>query len=381
MNDPFATQRADLAGLAQRGRLRVLAPRRGVDFASNDYLGLAESAELREAAAQAVARGVPPGSGGSRLLRGNHAEHEALEAEAAAFFGAEAALFLPTGFTANSALLATMPQREDHIFADALIHASSHEGFRLSRAPHSLFAHNDAQALADALAAWRAGGAKGTAWIAVESLYSMDGDFAPLEDLAAVAARHDAVLVVDEAHATGVFGPGGRGCLAALGARPANVITLHTCGKGLGVEGALLCGPSVMREFLVNRARGFIFSTAPAPFAAAMVRAALRISAGGDDLRADLFERMETARQVLGPLGAECHFGPLGGSPIVPLVLGEDKRTMAVAAALQAKGFDIRGIRPPTVPEGTSRLRIVITRNASVEQIAALGDAVREVLA
>jgi len=381
MADPFAVQRADLAGLAERSRLRALSPRAGVDFASNDYLGLAQGPELRDAAAQALARGVPPGSGGSRLLRGNHPEHEALEAEAARFFGAEAALFLPTGFTANSALLATMPQREDHIFADSLIHASSHEGFRLSRAPHSLFAHNDAQALSDAITAWRATGAKGTPWITVESLYSMDGDFAPLEDLATIAARHDAVLVVDEAHATALYGPGGRGCLAALGSRPANAITLHTCGKGLGVEGALLCGPSVMREFLVNRARGFIFSTAPAPFAAAMVRAALRISAQGDDLRTDLFERMELARQILGPLGAQCHFGPLGGSPILPLVLGEDKRTMAIAAACQAKGFDIRGIRPPTVPEGTSRLRIVITRNASADQITALGDALQEVLA
>jgi 8-amino-7-oxononanoate synthase len=372
----FEAQRRDLADLAGRGRLRALAPRRGVDFSSNDYLGLAQSGALTRAAADALARGVPAGSGGSRLLRGNHDEHEALESEAAAFFGSEAALFLPTGFTANSALFATMPQRGDHIFADALIHASAHEGFRLTRAGVSLIAHNDAQGFDDAIAAWRATGATGQAWIAVESLYSMDGDFAPLADLAAVAARHDAALVVDEAHATGVFGPGGRGCVAELGLRGPHVLTLHTCGKGLGAEGALLCGPSVMREFLVNRARGFIFSTAPAPLSAAVVRAALRLCAAGDDLRGDLHARMAQARDLLVPLGAA-----YGGSPIIPLVLGTDTRTMTVASALQAKGFDIRGIRPPTVPEGTSRLRIVITRNAAPQDLSALAAAWAEVRA
>ncbi len=373
MADPFAAARADLAQLAARGRQRVLTPRAGVDFASNDYLGLAESGAMRAIAAEAIGRGVPQGSGGSRLLRGNHPEHEALEAEAAAFFGSAAALYLPTGYTANSALLATLPQREDRIFADELIHASCHEGFRLSRAAHMLVPHNDADAFDRAIAAWRAAGAIGTPWIVVESLYSMDGDFAPLADLAAVAARHDAVFVVDEAHATGVYGPGGRGLVAELGPLGDHVLTLHTCGKALGAEGALLCGPQVMRDFLVNRARGFIFSTAPSPLSAAVVRGALRICAEGDDLRVDLMARLDAARAALAPLGAQCH-----GSPILPLILGEDGRTMAMAGRLQAAGFDIRGIRPPTVPEGTSRLRIVITRNARAGDIGALAAALAE---
>jgi len=181
--------------------------------------------------------------------------------------------------------------------------------------------------------------------------------------------------VVDEAHATGVFGPGGRGLLAGLGARPANAISLHTLGKGLGCEGALLCGPAIMRDFLVNRARGFIFSTAPAPLAAAIARGALALCADGDDLRADLMTLMRLADTVLGPLGAQSL-----GSPIMPLVLGDDQRTMAVAARAQAAGFDLRGIRPPTVPEGTSRLRIVITRNAAPADITALGAALAEAL-
>jgi len=193
--------RADLARLAARDRLRVLAPMAGKDFASNDYLGLASHPRLAAAIAEAVGQGVPVGSGGSRLLRGNHPEHEALEAEAAAFFGAEASLYFSSGYTANVAILATLPQRGDLIVHDALVHASMHEGMRLSRAQSVAAAHNDPGAVAQAIRAWRDGGGKGTPWIAVESLYSMDGDTAPLADLYAVAEQHDAMLIVDEAHA------------------------------------------------------------------------------------------------------------------------------------------------------------------------------------
>lgn len=371
---PFAAQFADLARLAEMGRLRRLSPRAGVDFASNDYLGLAASGALAEAARAALTRGVATGSGGSRLLRGNCPEHEALEAEAAAFFGCESALFFSTGYAANSALVSTLPQRGDLILYDELVHASLHEGLRLTRAEAQGVPHNDAQALEEALAGWRRAGSRGQAWIAVESLYSMDGDFAPLADLADIAERHGAVLLIDEAHATGVFGPEGRGLAARLH-EDGNVITLHTCGKALGGEGALLCGPAVMRDFLVNRARGFIFSTAPSPLTAALVRASLKAVRAGAALRAALRQRMELARELLTPLGAQFH-----GSPIMPLILGEDRRTMAVADRLQAAGYDVRGIRPPTVPEGTSRLRIVITLNASEDDIAGLAAVLRETL-
>ena len=370
----LAAQRADLDRLAAIGRLRALLPDRGVDFASNDYLGLAASGALTDAARAALDRGVAVGSGGSRLLRGNREEHEALEAEAAAFTGAEAALFFPTGYAANSALLATLPQRGDLVLADALVHASMHEGLRLTRAEHRLVPHGDLEAYETTLRGYRAGNAGGQAWIAVESLYSMDGDFAPLPELAQLAERYGAMLVVDEAHATGVFGPEGRGRVAELPTRD-NIISLHTCGKALGAEGALLCGPKTMREFLINRARGFIFSTAPSPLAAAVVRAALGIVREGEDLRLELNRRMDLARDLLVPLGAEFH-----GSPIMPLVLGDDRRAMAVAERLQSAGLDVRGIRPPTVPEGTSRLRIVITLNASEQDLGALAGALREAL-
>lgn len=356
--------RADLAGLAARDRLRALAPRAGLDFASNDYLGLAESPELAQAAAAALARGVPVGAGGSRLLRGNHPEHEALEAEAARFFQADSALFFGAGFSANEALLSTLPQRADRIFHDALIHASAHDGMRLSRASSHAFPHNDADALETAIAAWRASGGVGQPWIAVESLYSMDGDIAPLDDLMSVALRHDAFLLIDEAHATGVLGPGGRGLAARFEGRE-NVISLHTCGKALGVSGALVCLARPLRHFLVNRCRNFIFATAPAPLVAACVRAALTICEAADDRRAALQARVARAGSELQEL---CGVAP-SGTQVQPVIVGADARAMSLAAAMQAKGYDIRAIRPPTVPEGTARLRLSLTLNVSEAEI------------
>ena len=179
-----------LEALSRRGRHRALATAVGADFASNDYLGLASSEALRDAALAALERGVPVGAGGSRLLRGNHREHEALEAEAAAFFGAESALFLGGGFLANVAIFSTLPQRGDLIVHDALIHASVHDGMRASKAERAEARHNDPQAFEDAISDWRAAGGAGTPWIAVESLYSMDGDRAPLDELATIARRH-----------------------------------------------------------------------------------------------------------------------------------------------------------------------------------------------
>ncbi|MBB5697770.1 8-amino-7-oxononanoate synthase [Sphingomonas yantingensis] len=360
---------ADLDALGAIGRRRVLSARAGIDFASNDYLGLAASPRLADAARGAIERGVPVGSGGSRLLRGNHEEIEALEAEAAAYYGHEAALWLSSGFTANVALLSTLPQRGDLIVHDALIHASAHDGIRLSRAEAVSAGYNDATAFHDAIASWRRAGGTGTPWIAVESLYSMDGDRAPLAELAEVARRHDAMLLVDEAHATGVFGPGGRGL--AHGLAPERTIALHTCGKALGAEGALLTGPAITRDFIVNRGRGFIFSTAPSPLMAAVVRESLRILADEPERREALWQRIAAAEAALGIAT---------GSQILPLILGDDARTMAVAGRLQAAGFDVRGIRPPTVAPGTARLRISITNNAGLADIDALGTLLKEIL-
>lgn len=357
--------RRSLDALARRRRLRSLAPRSGLDFSSNDYLALAESAELRDAARAALERGVPAGAGGSRLLRGNHPEHEALEAEAAAHFGARAALFMGGGFAANTAIFQTLPERGDLIVHDALIHASVHDGMAASRAASAPFAHNDAGAANDAIKAWREAGGKGRPWIAVESLYSMDGDTAPLGELAAVAERHDGVLVIDEAHATGVLGPGGRGLGAHLEGRD-DVISLHTCGKALGVSGALITLSPLLRDYMINRARGFIYATAPSPLVAALVRAALRITATDEARRKRLATQVALAGDLLASeLGLRA-----SGSHIQPVIVGHDERALALAAAMQSAGFDVRAVRPPTVPEGTARLRVSLTLNVGADDVA-----------
>ncbi len=363
-----------LCDLEHKRQRRRLTTRRGRDFASNDYLGLADSTALRTAVAQSLARGVPIGSGGSRLLRGNHPEHQMLEEEAAEFFGSPSALFFSSGYTANSALLSTLPQRGDLIVHDALIHASSHEGMRLSRAEARIAVHNDVQSFADVLVEWRKAGGAGRPWLAVESLYSMEGDRAPLTDLLSVAREHDGFLIIDEAHATGVFGNSGRGLAEGFDGKD-NVITVRTCGKALGCEGALICASHTITDFLINRGRGFIFSTAPSPLMAAAVRAALKTLSQEQDRRLRLHDLAAHAAAQLGPLGARCH-----GTQILPLIVGDPARTMKLAGNLQEAGFDVRGIRPPTVPEGTSRLRISITLNVDEAAISTLADAIGTLL-
>jgi 8-amino-7-oxononanoate synthase len=358
---------AALAALARKDRLRRLAPRAGLDFTSNDYLGLAESDALRDAAVAALERGVPLGAGGSRLLRGNHPEHEALEAEAAAFFGAESALYFPTGFAANAALLAALPRRGDLIVHDALIHASVRDGLDPARVAVVETPHNDVTAMADAIHAWRARGGSGRAWIAVETLYSMDGDHAPLADLVALADATDAMLLLDEAHATGVYGPQGRGLGTAYEGR-ANVMALHTCGKALGASGGLVTCPRVYKEFLVNRSRAFVYSTAPSPLMAAVVREALTLCAAADAARA----RLQALVMHTGELMGRYQGWKASGSQIQPVILGSDARAVHFAEGLQAKGYDIRAIRPPTVPEGTARLRLAITTHIKESDLDAV---------
>jgi 8-amino-7-oxononanoate synthase len=355
-----------LAQLSAKGRLRALTSTRGLDFTSNDYLALAESAHLRDAAAQALARGVPLGAGGSRLLRGNHPEHEMLEEEAASFFGCETALYFPTGFAANAAIAATLPRRGDLIVYDALIHASFRDGLEPGRIQAIEAPHNDVGAIEYIIKGWRAGGGMGQVWIAAETLYSMDGDRAPLAELVALAARHDAMLVLDEAHATGVHGEQGRGLAAVYEGAP-NIISLHTCGKALGAAGALVCLPRLHRDFMVNRGRAFIYSTAPSPLIAAVVRASLKIVSDAEQERAQLAALVRHAEAGLRKMGMAT-----SGSQIQPIIIGEDIRAVALAAALQGRGHDIRAIRPPTVPEGTARLRLALTLHAGAQDLDAL---------
>ncbi|MGE8106229.1 8-amino-7-oxononanoate synthase [Allorhizobium sp. NPDC080224] len=364
-----------LSQLGNKGRLRTLTFNSGADFTSNDYLGLAASPELRTALVDAIARGVPMGAGGSRLLRGNHEEHETLEREAAAFFGCERMLYFSSGYSANLSILSTLPRRGDLVIYDCLIHASAHEGIKAGKADAVAVAHNDPEAIEDAIRTWRAGGGIGFPWIVCESLYSMDGDQSALFDLVAIADRHDGFLVIDEAHATGVHGHQGIGYSGELRGRE-NVVVLHTCGKALGVAGALVGASSVLCNVLVNRARPFIYSTAPSPLQAACVRHALQVLANEPERRRRLKQLIESANKLVA-----FRFGsPVSGTQIIPLIIGDNSRTLRIAARMQRNGFDLRAIRPPTVPAGTARLRITITLNVDEAAIIRMVDTLADVL-
>lgn len=354
-------------------RLRRLKPREGIDFASNDYLALASAPRMRDAVAAALEAGTPIGAGGSRLLRGNCEEHESLEAEAAGFFGAETALFFGGGYVANFALLTTLPQRGDLLVLDSLVHASIHEGVRAGRAEFRESAHNDPTSVETTIRDWREKGGTGRVWIVVESIYSMDGDSAPLEELIAIADRYDAFLIVDEAHATGVFGEQGRGLTAPYEGRE-NLVVVHTCGKALGAAGALVTANRVLRDFMVNRCRPFIFATAPSPLMAVAVHEALSILKDEPERRQRLATLVAFTHRELRLRGGRSP----SNSQIVPYIVGDNARAMNLASALQARGFDVRGIRPPTVPAGTARLRISVTLNVGENDIRALLDALKE---
>jgi 8-amino-7-oxononanoate synthase len=361
----FARHQQTLSRLTVSNRQRELTCPSGIDFTSNDYLALSHSTRIRDAISIAIQNGIAVGAGGSRLLRGNHPVFAELEAQAANFFKSEKALFFSSGYSANMALFATLPQRGDIILYDELVHASVLDGIKHGRAQAASIRHNNIEDAASQLKQWRKTGATGRPWLAVESLYSMDGDRAPLSELITLVQEHDGFLVVDEAHATGVFGADGRGLTAFLEGRD-NVVTLHTCGKALGVSGAFICLNKIFCDYLINRARTFIYSTAPSPLIAVAVSEALTIIASEPLPRKRLetlytFANGELSR-LTGMTGS--------GSQILPVHIGNNHRTLRIASRMQQAGFDIRAIRPPTVPEGTARLRLSITLHVCEEDIS-----------
>ncbi|OIQ70188.1 8-amino-7-oxononanoate synthase [mine drainage metagenome] len=243
----------------------------------------------------------------------------------------------------------------------------------MGRADTRAFQHSDPDDAARKVKDWRQGGGTGRVWLAFESLYSMEGDFAPLADFIALADRLGAFVLIDEAHATGVAGPGGWGLSHAEQSRE-NVITLHTCGKALGAAGALVTTTRVLRDFMVNRCRPFIFSTAPSPLMAVAVQEALLILREEPERQQRLSKLIAFAHREIGVRRG----WRLSGSQIMPYIVGDNARAMVLAAALQADGFDIRGIRPPTVPAGTARLRISLTNNVGEDDVRAMLDALIE---
>jgi 8-amino-7-oxononanoate synthase len=368
-------------------RIERSEARKRVDLMSNDYLGLASDARLKRAVAEAVARAERVGSTGSRLLSGNAHEWEELEREFAEFAGTEAALYFGSGYAANIGLLSSLLRPGDIVFSDALNHASLIDGIRLSGAAKVIYPHRDMAFLESALrenaGAAGAVSASGARVIVTESVFSMEGDVAPLGEILALARKYGAGVVVDEAHATGVRGPQGRGVAAEMGCErePEMLAVVHTCGKALASAGALVCGSATLKEYLINRARTFIFSTAMPPYLAGQIRAALELARGADGERARKHLRAiaDELRAALAAGGVDCGAGASGGSAtqIVPVMLGSNEAALQVASALQRGGFVARAIRPPTVPDGTARVRISLTSAITREEVARLAETIR----
>jgi 8-amino-7-oxononanoate synthase len=336
-----------LAEIEAGCRVRSLCPPSGIDLCSNDYLGLAHHPRLKQAMAEAVLR-EGCGSTGSRLLRGERACFAHVERSFARFKGVERSLYFSSGYLANLAVLTAFPEPGDVIFSDERNHASLIDGIRQSRAPRLVFPHNDVEALARLLREERSPGQK---FVVVESLFSMDGDEAPLAEYAALCGTHDAALIVDEAHAVGIYGERGSGLIEAHGVADDVFVSINTAGKALGVSGAFVAGAAVAIEYLVQQARPFIFSTAPPPAVAAALEASLAVIAAEPERRERLLSRARYLRARLGYVGA---------SQIISIVVGENQRAMVVARELQHAGFDVRAIRPPTVPTATARLRVAV---------------------
>jgi 8-amino-7-oxononanoate synthase len=356
-------------------RLRPTTPAAPlVSFCSNDYLGLVEHPALAVAAAEG-ARTEGFGAGASRLVAGDLPALRTLERELAAFTDRPAALVFPSGYQTNIGVITALAGPEDLIVSDAANHASLIDGCRLTRASVRVYPHRDPQAARTALASAQGAGLR---LLVTESLFSMDGDVAPLAALAEVAAAADAVLIVDEAHALGVMGPGGRGLCAGAGVQPD--VLIGTLGKAFAASGGFAAGSPALRAFLVNRARTFIYTTGLPPPVAAAATAALGVarSADGDRRRARLEANRRRMTERLGGLGLVTVPPP---GPIVPVILGADGHAVAVAAALRARGFFAPAIRPPTVPEGTARLRVTLSSEHQPAEIDAFVDALAAALA
>ncbi len=353
----------------------VIDGRELVNFGSNDYLGLAADPRLAAAVAQALQR-EGWGSGASPLITGHAALHARLEERLAAMEGAEAALLFPSGFAANLGAVAALVGGGDVVFSDRNNHASLLDGCRLSRADVRVYPHGDWHAL-DGLLSRAAG--RGRRLIVTDSLFSMDGDLAPLVELIELAARRGAMLLMDEAHATGVFGHRGRGVAEHLGVDErvaAGVgVRVGTLSKALGCAGGFVAGSRTLVEWLLNRARSYIYSTAAPAATAAAALAALDIVAAEPQRGVELLARAASLRDALAAQGWDVGRSQ---SQIIPLLVGSPARALELSARLRDRGLLVPAIRPPTVPEGQSRLRISLTAAHTPEMIEMLLLALRD---
>ncbi len=339
-----------------------------IDFSSNDYLALSCHAQVIATARQFLEE-HGAGSGAARLMSGDLALHHRLEKEIARFKGQEAALLFGNGYMANTGVIPALMGRHDVIFSDKLNHASIVDGSLLSGARLVRFRHNDMDHLADLLARKRG---SGQALIVVESLYSMDGDKAPLAELVALKERHNCLLLVDEAHATGIFGATGAGVVEEAGVADQVDLVMGTFGKALGSYGAYVAARQGWIDFLVNRARSFIYSTALPPAVIGASLGALQVVRGNPGLGQQLLARVEFFKKALASYNLEVE----SSTQIMPLMIGASGAAVEMAAQLGEAGFFVTAVRPPTVPENTARLRFSVTLHQGEGDLSSLAEQV-----
>jgi 8-amino-7-oxononanoate synthase len=383
-----ALARDELAAIASNGLLRSLEPLRTaggaeiatadgerlINFSSNDYLGLSAHPAIRAALGEG-AQAWGAGAGASRLVCGDFLPHHQLERELARFEGTEAAVLFNSGYAANCGLVPAFAGPEDVILSDALNHASLVDGCRISRARTEVYPHADVGALEAALRRARQQGAR-RVLVTTDTVFSMDGDIAPLQRIAEACERYEALLIVDEAHATGVLGPRGSGLVAQLGLGARVDLRMGTLSKGIGIFGAYVAATRACCDLLLNRARPLIFSTALPPAIPRAALVALRIVSGseGDALRERLRRSVERFAVGLRALGLPAE----AATPIFPIVLGAPEAALSASAQLRNRGLLVKPIRPPTVPAGSSRLRIVVTAAHTDAHLDQLLSALRE---
>ncbi len=376
MNDLLRELERELEKIRSQNLYRSLTPPQGLDFCSNDYLGLSREPNFRTAILEKLEQATPPdsvSSPASRLLRGNTSRHQALEQRLAVYKGTEAALLFPTGYQTNIGILTALVGSQDRVVSDAQNHASIIDGLRLSGCQKIIFPHLDLGAVEEALIQPHP---EGKTFLVTESLFSMDGDVAPLETYAELAQKHEAYLIVDDAHAMGVFGEKrGSGLTERFGVEKRALAIVSTFGKAFGLFGAFVAGPQIVIEYLINRCRSFIFTTAVPPLLLYGVEAGLDLLDAEPERRKRVLLLADRLRQRFQEAGLDTL---QSAGPIVPVVLGKSERALAVAQRLQKKGLDVRAIRPPTVAPGTARLRISIHADHTEQQIDQLAEAVVE---
>ena len=364
--------------LRQQDRFRSFSKPLGHDFTSNDYLGYGHHAPLASGGEGLGVKGKTQLSHSglsSRLLRGHHEIWDEVEARLATWHGCEAVLMMTSGYSANEGLLSTVIEPGDWVVMDKLCHACIHDGLRLAKCRTMTFHHNDVTHLEELLKA-EANKNYRQRFVIVESMYSMDGDLADLQQICDVADRYGANVIVDEAHTTGCYNKNGSGCVDAVGVRERILASVHTGGKALGVMGAYIAGSRLLKDYLINRCRHLIFTTALPPICGAWWLTMLDRIDSDIDTRNRLRENAQCFRTILSDNG----ISPIGTEYVIPIILGDNTTAMNAARKLQQRGYDMRAIRPPSVPPGTSRIRISIHADMPLPLIEEAAHAVVDVI-